>query len=81
MGVLAADAEVDRDVEAAGVDALHLFQDVEVDLFQLVHETLDSFCRGAGLVLIIGIVFLAIAQTDGFLFHGDLVLRHLGGAY
>ena len=70
LGILAADAEIDRDIEPAVVDAAHLLEDVQLHLLEPRLEAVYRFDRAADLVLVHGILFEAVGGADGGVVHG-----------
>ena len=64
-GFLAANAEVNRDIQPAGVDPPHIDQDIKLDLGQFLLELGYGLLGVADLVLVIGVVFETISIGDG----------------
>ncbi len=72
QGIFAAHAEINRDVQASTINPFHFLKYIKVCLFKAFHECVDSFLRRAGLVLIVGILFTAITQSDFFYLHSNV---------
>jgi len=68
-GILAADAEIDRNIEAAVVNAADLLEHVEIGRLEPLLKPGHGFLRRAGLVLIISVLFPAGLQGDDSFLH------------
>ncbi len=69
-GILPADAEINRNIEPAVVDAPNLLEHVQPGGLQPLIKPGHGRLRATGLVLVIGVLLSARTQGDQLLFHG-----------